>query len=78
MHIPVITHPDGDKLSKLTGAAAIPLDAIEETLCAALTALRQKPPPDLSTAALSDVWSWARENWQLTNLIGHRAIVETP
>ena len=40
-HIPVITHADGDKLSKLTGAPAIPVDEVRPTLVKALAALRQ-------------------------------------
>ena len=77
IHIPVITHADGDKLSKLTGAPAIPLTAVSKTLCAALRALRLEPPPELATAPLSDVWFWAQETWQMEKLIGCKAIVET-
>ena len=50
LHIPVITHPDGDKLSKLTGAPGIPFDGIGEVLVAALAALRQAPPDELASA----------------------------
>jgi glutamyl-Q tRNA(Asp) synthetase len=77
IHIPVITHADGDKLSKLTGAQAIPLDAVSKTLCAALHALRQNPPPELSSAPLSDVWFWAHETWQMEKLVGCKSIVNT-
>jgi glutamyl-Q tRNA(Asp) synthetase len=77
IHIPVITHADGDKLSKLTGAPAIALDSVSETLCAALTALRQNPPKNLSSAAPSEVWSWAFENWQMDKLVGCKAIVHS-
>jgi glutamyl-Q tRNA(Asp) synthetase len=77
IHIPVITHADGDKLSKLTGAPAISLDAISKTLCDALDSLQQNPPPELFSAPLSDVWSWALENWQLEKLIACKAIVKT-
>ncbi len=76
-HIPVITHDDGDKLSKLTGAPAISLESVPETLCAVLGVLRQKPVPELSAASPSDVWSWALENWQMESLAGHKAIIKT-
>lgn len=70
VHIPVITHPNGDKLSKLTGAPGIPLDAIELTLVAALQALQQKPPPDLVHSDLAGIWQWAAENWRLDAMHG--------
>ncbi len=76
-HIPVITHNDGDKLSKLTGAPAISLESVPETLCAVLGVLRQEPVPELSAASPSDVWSWALENWQMESLAGHKAIIKT-
>lgn len=77
IHIPVITHADGDKLSKLTGAPGIPLDAVSKTLCAALHVLQQNPPRELSSAPLSDIWFWARETWQMEKLIGRKSIVNT-
>ena len=87
-HIPVITHADGDKLSKLTGAPGIPFDRIEATLVAALEALQQNPPTGLTTATLADIWAWSLENWKLDCLqglgsvpvdsIGASSLTETP
>lgn len=74
LHLPVITHPDGDKLSKLTGAPAIPLSEPGRALLAALVALEQAPPADLGGAELSDVWQWAAENWSLEALHGRAAV----
>jgi len=76
-HIPVITHADGDKLSKLTGAAGISLHNIEKMLVKALTVLQQKPPPELAQSTREEIWSWAVENWQLGKLSGLKAIVKT-
>jgi glutamyl-Q tRNA(Asp) synthetase len=73
-HIPVITHPDGDKLSKLTGAPAIPLDEVRTVLVAALEALQQGPPPDLARAALREIWQWAETNWNFEPLQGLTAV----
>lgn len=70
VHIPVISHPDGDKLSKLTGAPGIPLDGVRHVLVAALQALRQAPPADLAASTLADIWTWATENWKLDALQG--------
>ena len=75
VHIPVITHADGDKLSKLTFAPAIPLDTVSRTLCAALCALRLEPPPKLSSAPLADIWYWACQAWQMKALVGCTSII---
>ena len=67
-HIPVVTHPDGDKLSKLTGAPGISFDQVRPTLVAALAALQQAPPGGLQRASLDDIWAWALENWKIAPL----------
>lgn len=77
VHIPVITHADGDKLSKLTGAPGVSEDDVEQTLVEALIALQQQPPPELAQVTLGEIWSWATENWQLGNISGLKAIVKT-
>jgi glutamyl-Q tRNA(Asp) synthetase len=74
VHIPVITHPDGDKLSKLTGATGIPLTGRANVLTAALVALHQAPPNSLEQGGLSEVWRWAIENWRLDPLRGKTAV----
>ena len=76
VHIPVITHADGDKLSKLTGAPGIPVDEVRPTLARALAALQQRPPDDLAAARLEDIWDWAKKNWKLVALQGLTAIRE--
>lgn len=79
MHIPVMTHANGDKLSKLTGAPEISLDDIASTLVVALRALRQDPPDDLARSLLPDIWSWAVENWRPLAMRNLAAIcVESP
>ena len=70
LHIPVIAHPNGDKLSKLTGAPGIPLEGVRSTLVAALRALRQEPSRDLVASSLPDIWQWATDNWKLEPLQG--------
>ena len=73
-HIPVITHPDGDKLSKLTGAPGAPLDDVRPTLLQALIALQQSPPTDLVASSLEDLWLWAIKNWKIEALQGLTAV----
>jgi len=77
-HIPVITHTDGDKLSKLTGAPGISLHGVQKNLLEALRALQQQPPPELAQSSREEIWSWAIKNWQLGKIAGHKAIVKTP
>ncbi len=74
MHFPVITHPDGDKLSKLTGAPGVPQEEPRPQLLAALMALRQEPPKALETASLAEIWQWAVTNWSPDLLIGMTAV----
>jgi len=74
LHIPVITHANGDKLSKLTGAPGIRADDAPAMLVAALRGLRQEPPANLGQAALEEIWAWAIENWHIESLCGVKAI----
>jgi len=74
VHIPVVTHPNGDKLSKLTGAPGIGLKDVAVTLVHALSVLQQKPPPKLHAESLSSIWHWATENWRLEAMQGLLAI----
>ncbi len=77
VHIPVITHANGDKLSKLTGAPGISGDDVEQTLVEALLALRQRPPSELAQVPLEEIWSWAIKNWQVGKLFGCKTVVKT-
>lgn len=69
-HIPVAVHPDGSKLSKLSGARALPRRRIAATLFRALHALRQSPPPALERATACEIWQWAGAHWRLDALRG--------
>jgi glutamyl-Q tRNA(Asp) synthetase len=70
LHIPVATHADGQKLSKLTGAPAVSLKAVESILMQAMVALGQHPPEALQGASLADIWRWAISNWKIESLLG--------
>lgn len=74
LHIPVITHPNGDKLSKLTGARAVPMDDAERALFGALVALQQEPPAPLQYGSLAEIWQWGLANWRIEALQGKAAI----
>ncbi|GMR17285.1 MAG: tRNA glutamyl-Q(34) synthetase GluQRS [Gammaproteobacteria bacterium] len=74
LHIPVIENERGQKLSKLTGAQAIPTTRPGPPLVAALAALGQQPPPRLAAAPIAEIWSWAVENWRVQALAGQQHI----
>jgi glutamyl-Q tRNA(Asp) synthetase len=74
LHFPVVTHADGDKLSKLTGAPGVPLKEVRPILVAALEALLQGPPADLADSRIDEIWSWARENWNIHPMQGLAAV----
>lgn len=76
LHIPVVTHANGDKLSKLTGAPGIDSKQVPATLIAALRALQQEPPITLLQATPDVIWNWAHENWRIDPLRGIRAVRE--
>jgi glutamyl-Q tRNA(Asp) synthetase len=61
VHVPVITHPNGDKF--------------QTVLVAALAALKQGPPTDLTSSSIPDIWLWAVENWKLEPLRGLTAVI---
>lgn len=75
-HIPVVENPDGQKLSKLTGAPGIPDDRPREWLLHSLSALRQEPPLELQDADLESIWSWAIRHWQPAVLTGLKSIAD--
>jgi glutamyl-Q tRNA(Asp) synthetase len=74
LHIPVVNNRQGQKLSKLTGAQAIPTEYPERILFAGLAALGQSPPQNLYAATLVDIWSWAEENWRVDVMRGKQQI----
>lgn len=75
LHIPVAAHPDGQKLSKLTGAAPVSRENPRRTLVLALEALGQQPPGELGDASIADIWAWAIGHWQLEALVGRTQII---
>lgn len=70
LHIPVAINPDGQKLSKLTGAEGIQTKNPRPVLVAALIALQQELAPKLEQAPLPEIWAWAEEYWNPAVLTG--------
>jgi glutamyl-Q tRNA(Asp) synthetase len=74
VHVPVVTHENGDKLSKLTGAPGIRSDKAPAELVSALRVLQQDPPNELVQRTLPEVWDWATQNWSLDRMRGVTAV----
>ena len=78
MHIPVAINDEGQKLSKLTGAAGIDVGDPVPTLHLAIRALSQDPPAGLAEGKLDALWAWALEHWDPQPLAGQREIPAAP
>ena len=74
LHIPVAAHADGQKLSKMTGAGAVPLGQPGACLVQVLSALGQEPPERLAAATLDEIWAWGVANWNIGVLAGKTQI----
>ena len=66
MHIPVVTHAAGGKLSKQTHAT--PIRACAQTLLRGLDFLGQSPDPGLQEADSREIWRWARKHWNAARI----------
>jgi len=63
MHLPLVRHPSGEKLSKQTLASAVDTTRPATVLCHALAFLGHAPLPDLVGAPVAELWAWAKEHW---------------
>jgi len=63
-HVPLVTEPDGAKLSKSAHSITAPPGADAAVLYRVLTLLRQTPPAELSRASVAQCWAWALAHWQ--------------
>lgn len=63
IHLPIITHSNGEKLSKQTGARAIDKKNSVSQLYQVLAMLGQKPENSLQYESLNNFWEWAIKNW---------------
>ncbi len=77
LHFPVAENAQGQKLSKLTGAPAIPLHNVSQVLIGALHALGQHPPRELAESPPEDIWCWSIQHWRPSAMVGQTAIPAT-
>jgi len=68
VHLPMAVDSKGDKLSKRSHAAPIDDDNPLPALWQCLDFLGQRPPAELKTASLDEFWTWARDNWSISNV----------
>jgi glutamyl-Q tRNA(Asp) synthetase len=83
-HLPLVTEPDGRKLSKSNRAIPVPFVgataghsermAVSRALTSTLTHLSQAPPPELAEAPIKDVWKWAVAHWRPQALAGRTEV----
>jgi glutamyl-Q tRNA(Asp) synthetase len=74
MHLPVVTGPGGDKLSKQTGAPGVAATNAAQTAWQILRDLGQVPPAELAGARPGEIWAWAISHWRPQQLCGIRSI----
>ena len=77
LHIPVVVNDGEQKLSKLTGAPALPDDNPGPVLAAALGALQQTVPEDLQRMEIAQIWDWAIAHWDIQQMAGLKSVAES-
>ncbi|NHA14545.1 tRNA glutamyl-Q(34) synthetase GluQRS [Thioalkalivibrio sp. XN279] len=78
MHLPVVAAPDGQKLSKQTGAEALDPRRAGVLAWRVLQCLAQAPPPELKGAPPGELWAWGAAHWRPQQLAGSRSIPLPP
>lgn len=73
-HLPVLVNEQGQKLSKQTFAAPIPLTDPVPSLFACLRALGQQPPVELIQASRDELLHWGTQHWSLDRVPRQQAI----
>ncbi len=78
LHIPIIVNQHGQKLSKQTGAQAIPKQNCSPVLVQALNDLGQTVPAGFEKKPLKQIWSWAIEHWDMRKIPHSKKIIFKP
>lgn len=68
LHVPVAANPQGEKLSKQTGALPVDPTRAGWELQNALRFLGQQPPAGMGAFPLPEIWNWAIANWEVARL----------
>jgi glutamyl-Q tRNA(Asp) synthetase len=75
-HLPLLSYPNGQKLSKQNKAPAIKNTLAIQNLLTALTYLKQSPPPPDQQSCCRDILNWATDHWQLSAIQTQAIIVK--
>jgi len=75
-HLPVVTSPAGQKLSKQNRAAPLDDSKPARNLHRALVFLRQQPPAELARESFNRVIDWGLNNWNLARVPAVAALGE--
>lgn len=73
-HVPLITNPAGQKLSKQTLAPTLPDRGRGGVMAQALAVLGHIPPLELNGADPAELLTWACAHWHIENVPTHSAI----
>lgn len=76
LHVPLIMHHDGEKLSKRLGSAPLEARQATATLYRALCILTPTPPASLRTEPVKQQLEWAVAHWQPQRLPATRQILD--
>ena len=71
LHVPVIAHANGAKLSKQSGAQGLDLRQCTENLEHVMHKLGHPPPSAMSGAPVSELLDWGAMHWQRQRLTPH-------
>ncbi|HSH55132.1 MAG TPA: tRNA glutamyl-Q(34) synthetase GluQRS [Methylotenera sp.] len=67
-HIPLAVNKQGEKLSKQNLALPINKQHANQLVFDALVFLGQNPPLSVKQSSLSEIWQWAKKNWQSSRI----------
>lgn len=67
-HLPLAIDTSGNKISKSEGAMEVDLKNREKLLFSVLGFLGQRPPADLISSSIEDIWSWAETHWDIRQI----------
>jgi glutamyl-Q tRNA(Asp) synthetase len=78
LHLPLVTEPDGKKLSKSRRSVAIDRSCPAGPLHQALTILRQNPPAELARESPRRALEWACAHWSVEHFQTVRNVAAAP
>ncbi len=75
-HVPVVVDQHGMKLSKRTGANAVPKSELSFVIYKVLGLLKHPAPKEMESAPPRELLQWGIKNWNIGNLVKARQVSE--